>query len=226
MRAHSPVMSDKDLGSRFRHVQLKSTIGVDSDISRRVSIICSTEAIDAHSDIVRQSGWRLGRFLKNPIILYQHAHQKPIARAIDISVSGGKLRALVEFPKFGTNQLADEVWALIRAGVLKGISVGFLIRDADLRQGEPRGFVINEAELLEVSFVSVPANPECLITTPASALAKETSEEARARRIAAAKHKISLIDGTVIDGAAEKARQRRVRIARAKVRVAVAGLEN
>jgi hypothetical protein len=66
--------------------------------------------------------------------------------------------------KFAPTAKAQEIRQLYDAGIIKATSVGFI-------EKEREGNLITKAELLEFSFVSVPANPYAL----ALAMAKEFS---------------------------------------------------
>jgi len=141
------------------------TFVVKSIGERQVRVIASTATIDRSGDIVVAEGIKLDRFRQNPVVLWMHDHQKPIARCVEIGVKAGKLEALVQFPAEGTCEKSDEVYALIKAGIVNATSIGFMPGewspiDPDRAYG-PRKYL--SSELLEFSFVSVPANPDALI---------------------------------------------------------------
>lgn len=64
---------------------------------------------------------------------------------------------------------AREVRALVQAGAVRGISIGFFARKALPRGG--RGRTIKEVDLLEASLVAVPAHPGARVTTAKDAAA-------------------------------------------------------
>ena len=64
---------------------------------------------------------------------------------------------------------AREVLALVKAGAVRGISIGFFARKAMPRNG--KGRTIKELELLEASLVSVPAHPGARVTSAKDAAA-------------------------------------------------------
>jgi HK97 family phage prohead protease len=64
---------------------------------------------------------------------------------------------------------AREVRALVRAGAVKGLSVGFLTGKAEPRPGGGR--LIKSLELLEVSLVTVGMHPGAKVTSAKSAVA-------------------------------------------------------
>lgn len=132
---------------------------------RQVRVIASTATVDRSGDIVVAEGIGLARFKQNPVVLWMHNHEKPVARCVEIGVKAGKLEALVQFPPEGTSEKADEIYGLIKAGVVNATSIGFMPgewspMDPDRAYG-PRKYI--SSELLEFSFVSVPANPDALI---------------------------------------------------------------
>lgn len=63
---------------------------------------------------------------------------------------------------------AREVAALVKAGAVRGISIGFVTRKASPRKGGGR--TIKELELLEASLVALPMHPGARITSAKSAV--------------------------------------------------------
>ena len=133
--------------------------------ARQVRAICSTATPDRHGDVIDQAGWDLASFRRNPVILFMHDHADPVARAVSIAVEGGKLVADIAFPDEGTVRRSDYVWGLIASGVVRAVSVGFWpLAWTPLADGS--GMRLSKMDLLEVSIVSVPANPDALIEQP------------------------------------------------------------
>ena len=127
---------------------------------RQVRVICSTADVDRAGDMVVQAGIELSAYRANPVVLWNHDPEQPIARAIEIGVVDGRLQALVQFPPEGVSAKADEVYGLVKAGVVNATSVGFMPMDAEpMDKGQPyKGQRFLRSELMEFSFVSVPAN--------------------------------------------------------------------
>lgn len=120
--------------------------------------IASTEATDRDGEVILQNGWILDNFIKNPVILASHNYYEfPIGKATDIQVSDGKLIFKMIFSK--ATEKAIEAAQLVQEGILKSFSVGFIPREYDPMQPN----MITKAELLEISLVTVPANPEALV---------------------------------------------------------------
>lgn len=65
-------------------------------------------------------------------------------------------------------QRAREVNALVKAGAVTGISIGFVTRKAQPRKGGGR--TISKVELMEASLVAIPMHPKARITSTKDAL--------------------------------------------------------
>jgi len=131
-----------------------------------LSFTASTSAPDRYGDIVKQN-WDLESYRKNPVILFQHrSDQLPIGKGI-VSVHNQKLLIDIEFD---TDERSAEIARKAQLGFLNAVSVGF-----NSTKGTPRsefdpsspyygekGIVYEEAELLEVSIVTIPANGEAV----------------------------------------------------------------
>lgn len=118
--------------------------------------VISTPDQDRQGEIVDINGWDLKNYLANPIVLWAHDyHSLPIGIADEIKVDGKQLVAKGRFASAEANPFAQQVRKLYDAGIIKTTSVGFIAK-------EMQGNVITQAELLEFSFVPVPANPYAL----------------------------------------------------------------
>ena len=166
-----------------------------SDGSRRVRFVASDETVDRYGDIIRASGWQLENFRKNPVLLFGHqSGQLPVGKVDPIAVEGTRLIAHAEFTPEGMSGFADTVWAMVDQGFVQAASVGFLplatpnpIFDADKHL---TGFEFIAQELLELSIVTVPANPNALQLAKSFALSGEEMrclfDDGAAARVAAA----------------------------------------
>lgn len=143
---------------------------IDPD-RRTLTVIASDGSTDRAGDIVRPEGWKLAAFRKNPVFLWQHrSSEPPIGRvqAIGVAKTGdhaGRLMATVEFLEAGVYELADLVFRLYQDGFLRAVSVGFRplkMQDILDAKGNWTGVEFLEQELLELSAVNVPANPNAV----------------------------------------------------------------
>ncbi|MBB5046160.1 HK97 family phage prohead protease [Rhodopseudomonas rhenobacensis] len=78
---------------------------------------------------------------------------------------------------------AREVRALVKAGAVRGVSIGFVTRKARARAGGGR--TISQLELLEASLVAIPMHPGARITSAKSAITALAIAEAIHRATAA-----------------------------------------
>lgn len=135
---------------------IQSTKEATDEDSGTFEVIISTSDKDRHGEIVDINGWETERYMRNPIVLWGHDyHQLPIGVCDELRIEGNKLIAKGRFAPMEANPFAQQVRKLYDAKMLRATSVGFIAR-------EMQGNVITRAELLEFSFVGVPANAEAL----------------------------------------------------------------
>ena len=111
---------------------------------------------DRAGDTISPDAWAKGglkNFENNPIILFNHDYNKPIGRATGLKVTPNGLELEAKISK----SAPEGVCELVKDGVLGAFSVGFRVKDADYLS-ETDGYKIKDAELFEVSVVSVPCN--------------------------------------------------------------------
>ena len=130
-------------------------IGEQDDGSIEIKGLASTNSTDRAGDVIEVEAWTKGgidNYLNNPIVLYNHNHEKPIGRAKSIKTVDNGLEFTAKISK-----AAGDIKELIKDGVLGAFSVGFKVKDCD-HISETGGLRIKDAELFEVSVVSVPCN--------------------------------------------------------------------
>ena len=128
----------------------------DDDGSVHICGMASTADFDRAGDTISAEAWTKGglnNFEKNPIILFNHDYNKPIGRATGLKVTENGLELKAKISK----SAPDHVAQLVKEGILGAFSVGFRVKDADYLS-ETDGLKIKDAELFEVSVVSVPCN--------------------------------------------------------------------
>lgn len=130
---------------------------------RRVRGLASTNTLDRQGDVVDPRGgeWSL------PVpMLWNHRHDSPVGWVRSIEVRANGLWIEAEFAE-GVGQ-ADEIWKMVEAGLVGSYSIGFRpIKSEPLRDGGRR---FTAWELLEISAVVVPANPDARIQRNAGAV--------------------------------------------------------
>src|SRR5437879_2281694 len=125
----------------------------------------SDETLDRYGEIIIASGWKLANYQRNPV--FQNAHQygdviHTLGRALTTEVRSSKLVQTIQFAT-DVNPLAKIAYGLYKGKFLNAVSVGFVPRRWQ-NGGQEAGYVRKhlEQELLEVSAVSIPANPNAL----------------------------------------------------------------
>jgi HK97 family phage prohead protease len=142
-----------------------------------LQFVLSDDSTDRMGDTIQVTGWDLTNFKENPIALWAHAATRPIGRWVDVRVVGNKLMGKLVFADAGTSPMIDEIRSLVEQRILKTVSVGFNPLDAEpIRdpKGKMTGFNFIKQELLEVSLVAVPANPNAVAVARSLHLSNDT----------------------------------------------------
>lgn len=129
----------------------------------------STDSRDRQGDVIVQNGWKTADFMKNPVILWAHNYyETPIGKAVEMKMTGDSISVKIKFAS-EIDPFADKVEKLVAGGYLKTVSVGFMVYKSepltteDLAQRPEMKYGQRlYGDLLEVSVVPVPANPEAL----------------------------------------------------------------
>jgi phage head maturation protease len=143
-----------------------------------LDFVASTATLDRYHEVIEPAGWRLEAYRRNPV--FQNAHNYgdilfTLGKALWTevrAVDGGQ--ALCQRIEFATevNPIARIAHGLYRGGFLRAVSVGFIplrwegpsgtsgTNGTDGVQAPRRRYL--EQELLEVSAVAIPANPDAL----------------------------------------------------------------
>ena len=145
---------------------IKSIFGDNPD-ELRIEGYANTVDKDRVGDVVRASAWAKGveNFKNNPILLYQHDHDKPIGKVTNLTIDPKGLHIEAVISEVAEKQYG--VKTLIKEGILRSFSVGFKPKDAEYDKISDT-FAIKELDLLEVSVVSVPCNQYSLFSVKKS----------------------------------------------------------
>jgi HK97 family phage prohead protease len=146
---------------------LDSTIKAVEDTSTELRIegYASTDALDRASDKILPTAWTKGgldNYKNNPILLFNHNYSEPIGRVTEIATDGKGLKI-----KGVISKSAGKVYELVKERILTTFSVGFKIRDADYDKSND-GLIVKDAELLEVSVVTIPCNQDAVFSVAKS----------------------------------------------------------
>ena len=134
-----------------------------------VEVVMSTGAIARDGHILVPGGADLAHYRANPVVLWQHDPGQPVGTAEGVRVDGDKIVARIRFAPLGVSEVADRTRGLVKSGVIGAVSVGFDPTEGEpLDPARPRGGQrFTGWELLECSFVSVPADTGAVVTARA-----------------------------------------------------------
>jgi len=155
-------------------------------------VIASSGKVDRMGDTIDPNGWYLNNYKKNPVLLWAHntgggigsVAVPPVAKATKVWIDNDKELRIKG--KWADTPFAQELRTLVEGGFLNAVSVGFMPLKEDTKgameiEGKmyrrateeevKKGIYDNDygekfkyQELLEVSWVSVPALPQALVT--------------------------------------------------------------
>jgi phage head maturation protease len=162
-------------------LEIRETVGVDkADKPRTIRYVASDETVDRYGDVIRAEGWDLSNYEGNNVLLWGHDHKLPAIGTTKAWVEGTRLMADATFWPEGVSEFADQLWRMAEHGGLKAVSVGFMptkmpneIKDPETNEWTG-GFEFIAQDLLELSVVSVPANPAALALARSVALSEQT----------------------------------------------------
>lgn len=178
----------------------------EENSDRKFRVVASTEDTDRSGEVIKLDWWDWENFMKNPVIIANHTYkiENIVGKATKIWVEDGKLVIEGVFSK--SNPLGVLLADLYDEGMVKTVSVGFIPKQ---RQEDNRR-IITSAELLELSFVAVPCNPNALSLDQkqlmkkgieAGILQEEKSElEAFKAEILEEIHEVKTLLQAVVDG--------------------------
>jgi len=167
-----------------------------------IEAVINTNSIDRYQSIVDPNGVDLTAYQENPVVLWQHGFDAmignwPIGVVTEITKSATEIVVKVQFDI--DCELGAEIDRLYRKRILRGFSVGFI----------PKSYVIEkingqevlrytEWELLELSAVSVPANPDALSRAMAETKVTELRDHLQELKVARGALPVAIREATGI----------------------------
>jgi HK97 family phage major capsid protein/HK97 family phage prohead protease len=141
-----------------------------------LDFILSDETVDRYGDVVSADGWDPASLKRHIPALYQHDSGFIVGKWINLRVERGELLGRYMPAKKGTSARIDEVISLAEQKLLPGVSVGFINRDSEPLNSprEKSGRRFKRQELVEASFVGVPANPNAVQIARSMKISEET----------------------------------------------------
>ncbi len=159
-----------ELIKKENHFQMlsKSVKEIDTETWKWLEIewYASTKDKDRYWDIVEPNAFEkaMQTYALNPILLLQHDADKPIGKVESFTIDWNWL-----YIKAIVTEDIDWVMNKLKNGILKWFSIWYRLLDYEMNYTEDDEWnitdstcVIKELELLEISLVSIPANPYAL----------------------------------------------------------------
>lgn len=174
------------------------------DDERVITGIASTPTADRMADIVVPEG---AQFSLPIPLLWQHRADEPIGHVTQAKITKKGIEIVAKIAK-GVSEDIDKAWALIKSGLVRGLSIGF--RGLDVEQiPNSWGVKFEKWEWLELSAVTIPANAEASITSvkqfdigaPAASGTSDADVDEQATAIPEKKGRVVRLDEPARDGA-------------------------
>lgn len=136
----------------------------------------TTDSVDRDGEVLIPQGMNSQDFEKNPVLFYNHEYDQPVGRVTNLKRTDGAVYGNLSFAQrpdgYQGDFFPEFVEALVRQGIIKGVSVGFVPEGGGARAatkadrakfGGQIKRVFNKWKLLEVSIAPLPANQDALI---------------------------------------------------------------
>ena len=153
MKEYSEQLA-KEICSKIKEIWTK----MDNIENWTFKVVASDETVDRVWESIKIDGRDLKNYFKNPIILFGHKYNDMddvVWKATKVYVENDQL--IVEWIFAGTKSW-QQLRQLYEEWILKTVSVWFIVKERDASNTK----IITKAELLELSFVPVPCNPNAL----------------------------------------------------------------
>jgi HK97 family phage major capsid protein/HK97 family phage prohead protease len=154
-------------GGRGGTLRAYSLLRVKSiaDDERTIVGIATTPTPDRMGDIVEPKG----AVFKLPVpLLFQHDKSQPIGHVIAATTTDAGIEITAQIAKIDQpgklQDRLDEAWQMLKAGLVGGLSIGFLEKESEPIKGSRGALRFLKWLWVELSVVTVPANAEASIT--------------------------------------------------------------
>jgi hypothetical protein len=150
---------------------LREQTASSADPGTPIRFTASTEGIGRDGLQIAADGWDLDNFRLNPAFLWSHdytGNKPPIGRVANIEVKDKTLIADVMFDQ--GDEFARQIERKYRDGFLNAVSVGWDTKQVEPPVGASGAAKVTRAELLDLSAVNIPGDPNALIQRQLRAL--------------------------------------------------------
>lgn len=180
-----------DPGSFVVTSGLTAAVEPDPNDDRRLTFILATADVNRNGWQLNPLGWEFANFLRNPVMLWAHddasswkdsgSHGLPFAKAERVWIEGDLLKIACLWAEPGmitgeAGELCESVLRLYRGGYLSAVSAGWIPLEWEFVQEEDDWKIMcARQELVEGSFVPIPAEPNALRQAAAAGMIKDVS---------------------------------------------------
>lgn len=147
---------------KAQHFQMNFKEVKVTDGKIKIKGFASTPGVDRYDDIVQPTAFAnaMKTYMANPIVLLGHDSYKPIGSVVEYNISPEGLEVTAEI----INN-TDGVFEKIQNKTLRGFSIGWICNDCIYRdEGNKQIREVTALDLVEISVVATPANPQTLFT--------------------------------------------------------------
>jgi HK97 family phage prohead protease len=152
---------------------LAAQVKMESD-GHSFTAVISSDSLDRQQEVLLPDGCDVSEFMKTGTLFWNHCYDMPIGKATSVKRRGNELVSEARFATrpddYEGDFFPDYVAALVRQGVVKGVSVGFapvetrMPTQKDLsRYGQDVRRVISKWKLYEWSVAPLQANVDAVI---------------------------------------------------------------
>lgn len=121
-------------------------------------VLCDSATVNSYGFRTEVSGIDLGRFSKNPVMLYNHDPERVIGRWENWDIEDGRLTAVPVFDR--DDPFAAEIARKVEDGFIRGCSMGLVIKDITKNGGIETA---TSSVLIEASIVPIPADENAIV---------------------------------------------------------------
>lgn len=192
---HGTELKASPEGVIFRKELFANKVMSANDETGECEAIITCEEVDRGGDLVVSSGINTTDFQKIPSVYISHNYQAlPIAQCLELTHMQGSISAKVKFA-LAVPEI-KWIWERIKAGVLRGVSIGFEVKDMLMRGTKEFDAYVKENlqgkfsqenldrlqriflkwDLYEFSICGVPANQSCYIKSLPEDITPELAE--------------------------------------------------
>lgn len=143
--------------------EVKQIIDTDEEYFIFEGLASTFGNVDLTNDIVEPGAFRESLAVKTPIVLWQHRSSEPIGMPEEIRETPEGLFLRARLPRADT-LVSGRVIPQVTVGSVRKMSIGFRTLEDARDQDNPRIRRIKKVDLVEVSLVTFPANPQAAVT--------------------------------------------------------------